>query len=729
MAKSKTPPKSKAAQVPKDKALATETGADMPPVRRWIKEIETAKKAQADWQKKADQIVKRYKDIRGAEDKDTGRKYNALWSLMQTLMPLTYATPPKPYVSRRYNDNDPVARDASGILQRALTYCVDADGVHDALDEANEDFNLVSRGVTWDRYSPLFALRETDDKTYIKDGVEPPDGAELKEDDEGTFFTAFEEKIDEDLVSEHVLYSDFLHGTAAKWTQVPWVARRVPMTRARMMKRFKAKGKFPPLTVDCTDPTKKDVPDTDKGLFAKAEIWELWDKEARKVYWICPDYSDDFLDEQDDPLELVDFFPCPRPAYGTKTNDSLIPQPDYLLWQDIAIELDDVTQRLKLLTEALRVVGVYDRSASESLGRLLKQTSENDMVPVDSWAMFQEKGGLKGAVEFLPIEPIMVVIDKLSVRRASLVQELYEITGVSDIIRGASDPGETATAQTLKGNYANKRLGKRQDRMARMAREGLDIKAQIICKHYSDDKLREISSAEQFITNANNQFDVQRFNAAVALLRSGVTRCFRIKIDERSLAEGDIKDERDERIALLQSVSQFLGPALQMVQQWPESKRMMAELLMFGVRAFPLARSTEATMEAALDQLVQSQPQPQDNGKAAPAGKSQGEVQAELMKAQAAMMRAQAETAAVREEMENNKRHFALKMRELEVTATDSERDASIRLHKIGQDATLRAAQNDTQLRQVENQANFSRAGLHLDAVKAFTAPKPQRAA
>lgn len=725
-----------------NKDIAAETGKDVPPIKRWIAEIEKERKDKdyKAWLEKCQKIVKIYKAA-DKEDEDT-RRYNALWSMQQTLMPLTYASPPKPFIERRYSDKDPIARDASEILQRVLSYEVQCNGVHDALEDANEDFNLTSRGVTWVRYSPIFALRETDEKVYVDESnADEAKDKDIDKDERGDFFLkTFEEKIDEELDTEHVLFSDFFHGKASKWRHVPWVARRVPMTRSMLIKRFgKDKGSKPPLTIDCSD-TKKDATDEEKGYFAKAEIIELWSKQDRKVYWICPDWADDFLDEKDDPLELDDFFPCPRPAYSTKTNDSLLPTPDYQMWQDIAIELDTITQRIKLLTEALRVVGVYDKSMGDVVKRVTSHTAENDMIPVEGWAMMQERGGLTNSIEWFPIEQVMNVLDKLQARRAGLVQELYETTGVSDIIRGASDPNETLGAQKLKGNYANKRLGKRQDKMARMAREKLEIMAQIICTQYSDETIKRISSAEEFMKDEKTGlFNAIRFNQALGLLRVGLLRRFRIRIDERSLAAQDLNEDRDERMMFLQGVAQLVTGFAAMAERFPGGKRLLSTLLMFGVRSFPLARTTEADFEEALKEFAgvdeapgeqQSQQQPADKGK------SPQELDIEAQKVMVQNRRVDAMFEEIKRKYEDDMRKHDIAVQKLQSDWAQFQKDAMIRETKVHTDAALREQQNQNTQQQMLNQHQHEQQRLqrdiqndHVNAVQAFSAPRQQRIA
>lgn len=699
---------------------------EMTPVERWIEEIQLAKDANRPYWDLCDTIIKKYKDDSDFDssqkpESKKERKYNVLWSITQTMQPLVYSHAPKPYVSRKHSDKDSIARDASLTLERTLAYELEGDELHMALKESRDDYILCSRGVIWPKYTPYMKLRKSDDKTYFKNQKDVPEGSDVLTDEQGRnyFHKTYEEKIFEEVDWEHVHYRDFLHGAAAKWRHVPWVARRVPMTRKELIKRFGEKvGKLPPLTIHNkrkgSDSTKTDG-DEAKGMFAKAEVWEIWDKCEGQVIWLCPQHKDRFLDKQEDFLELDGFFPCPMPAYGTKTNESLIPTPDYKLWQDIAIELDEVTWRIKLLTESLRVVGVYDKSMGEIVGRLTKHTRENEMIAVDSWAMFAEKGGLKGAVEFLPVDQIAGVLEKMHGARQRLLAELYDITGVSDIVRGASDPRETAKAQQIKGQFANKRLSTRQEEMMRMAREALEIQSQIICNQYSPETIKMVSSAEQTILNPETQqFDERRFMQAIMLLKSNPLRRFRIKIDEKSLAMPDINDDQQQRMQFVQSISSYLTAATQMMMAAPASGPLLGEILLWAVRGFPLARSEEAGIENAMEKLLGT-PMPQEQKEQPkPTGKSPEELQLEAQK-----LFQQSEIDKGRLELDTQKALFEkqLDQARLEFEKAFKQRELELKEQKQASDAQYQHEQLNAQ-----REAQQTQAGLELGRLQTTAA-------
>jgi hypothetical protein len=271
------------------------------------------------------------------------------------------------------------------------------------------------------------------------------------------------------------------------------VWRIVYMTRDQLVKRFgDKKGKEVALdyvpaqhaqgqqSAGQTDQPKNQV-------FKQARVYEVWDKRTSTVTWISKSYKTP-LDKKNDPMRFPGFFPCPKPMFATNTTGNLEPVPDYVEYQDQANEIDDLTKRLYHLTKALKVVGVYD-SGEAGVQRMLTEGVENQLIPVDTWAAFAEKGGIKGVVDFMPIDKVMEVIQQLTQARASLIQDIYQITGISDIVRGASDPGDTATAQRIKAQFASARLNDMKSEMARFVADTLALVGHVMLEFFKDETL------------------------------------------------------------------------------------------------------------------------------------------------------------------------------------------------------------------------------------------------
>ena len=89
-------------------------------VRHWRGELDRAERAQRDWTRRAAKVVERY---RAEKRIDGRRRFNILWANTEILKPVIYSQTPAPDVRRRYLDDDPVGREASLVLERALSTC------------------------------------------------------------------------------------------------------------------------------------------------------------------------------------------------------------------------------------------------------------------------------------------------------------------------------------------------------------------------------------------------------------------------------------------------------------------------------------------------------------------------------------------------------------------------------------------------------------------------------
>lgn len=583
----------------------------------WKHEIAQAEREFRSYWDRARKITKRYRDDdRGIGNDTAPSRYNVLWSNTQTIGPTLYSRTPKVQVDRRFKDSDPVGRVASHILERATEYSLQSYDFDAVMKATRDDYLLAGRGTAWVRYEPSL---EGDKISY------------------------------QQVACDHVHWRDFLHAPSKQWSHVPWVGRCIYLSRKQLVERF---GSDLGNSIDLDysgseqDDELNQVRKNEK--YRQAKIYEIWDSEEMEVVWVSKSYSADILGRESDPLGLKLFYPTPRPWYATTTTDTLIPVPDYAEYQDQARELDDITQRICLLVDALRVVGVYDVSVP-ALGNLLTGTRSNEMVPVQNWGALAASGGLRGSMEFMSIKEIADALTVLYMARDRIKADLYEITGISDVIRGNSSPVETATAQQIKGQFATLRLADRQRDAQRYARDLIALKAEIISEHFEVDTLAQIAGVPM------SNPDVQMlFFQAVELLRNDALRSFRIDIETDSMVAIDEALDKQKRTEFVQTLGGFLEGAVKASQAMPILTPMMAEALLFLVRGYPAGRSLEASIEQAMGGLQQMAQQAMSTPKQDP----------EMMKVQAQMQMEQAKQQA---QLAEKKAEIGLRQQEAQI--------------------------------------------------------------
>lgn len=648
-------------------------------VQRLLTDISAYNSEFKKWEGRTTKIIRRYRD-----DQNTGTgmtndaaRFNILWSNVQTLVPAVYARLPKADVSRRFGDNDPVGRVASLLIERALDYEIEHyPDYRSSMRHAVEDRFLGGRGVAWVRYDP-----------HIKQQDIPEDGLQITEDVEEGEIRDLNKKggdilsqaaaVDEQpeeieyecAPTDYVHWRDFGHSSARTWEEVTKVWRWVYMSKAAVEERFGSKvAKKIPFNSSPDGLTKYGQREKPND---KAKICELWDKETGKVYWLMENWPQ-LLDERDDPLNLEGFFPCAKPLYATTTSDSLVPVPDFILYQDQANELDILTDRIDGLVKALRVRGVYDAS-QPALQRLLTEGDNNTLIPVDKWMAFSEKGGLRGSIDLLPIETLASALINCYQAQANIKGQIYEITGISDILRGVGAASESATAQQLKGQYAGLRLRAMQESVALFASELLRLKAQIICTKFQPETILRLAAADQM-----SPADQQMIPQALQLMQDSPLRSFRIQVAADSLVQLDEAQNKQERVEFLSAFSNFLREAIPAGQASPEMVPMLMDMVKFGIGGFKQAAIMEGSIDAALQQMIAANAQKAQNPKPSPEmlkiqaqqqmeqAKVQADVQNQQARAQADMqieqMKAQIETQL---EMQRQQHEAQLKLQEL----------------------------------------------------------------
>lgn len=617
-------------------------------VQKWLNHIAAYERTFKKWEGRVEKILKRYRDdSRGYND--TTAKFNVLWSNVQTIVPAVFSRLPKPEVTRRYRDNDPVGRVASIILQRALEFEVEHyPDYKAAMRNAVQDRFLGGRGIAWVRYEPHFGT--------------PDDGVQITEDaDEAEDESAIDQESTEVIEYEcapvdYVHWREFGHTVARTWEEVTAVWRKVYLGRAALVERFgEDLGNKIPLDASPKDDKKVSKSD---DIENQALIYEIWDKESDSAIWLSKSLNR-ILDQRDDPLELENFFPCPRPLFATLTTDSLEPVPDFSLYQDQAKELDSLADKIDGLIKALRVRGVYDASVPE-LVRLFSEGEDNALLPVKNWSAFSEKQGLRGAIDLVDLAPIASALVEAYKAMDQVKQQIYDITGISDIIRGQTNANETATAQQIKGQYASLRLKSMQNEVSEFAQELIQIKAQIMCKHFSPDTLQKLSAVQQMSFE-----DQALIPQALDMLTKDPLISFRIEVAADSMIQADEDQEKKDRMEFLTAAGGFIKQAGEAVMQEPKLTPLIMDMLKFGVTAFKIGRTMEGEFDKVADDLKQQamQPRPPKPDPAMAKVQQDGQLAQSEMQLKQAELQQTAQASQMRLQMEQQRDEHAMQLK------------------------------------------------------------------
>jgi len=623
-------------------------------------------------------IESRYEDDREAMGQDDpsslGGQYkrvNLFYSNTTILKESLYNSLPKPDVSRLHKgefDNDP-SRVAALIVQRGLTYEVHCAKYFDeGMKSAILDRLVPGMGTVWMTFKPP------------------------------------EEGKPEEVAVDFVHWKDLIYEPRRKWEECMWVGRKLHLDHDEAKKRWGERV--------AEMPTQKNnnyiiAPDLiDKG---KVCVIQMWDKAKKEVLHLTEQGT--ILDRVKDPYQLHNFYPCPKPLIASPPTSKFLPLPDYYMAQDQYTQMDTIYARMNLIVEACRVAGIYDASQPE-IGRMLSGT-ENKLIPVDNWAMFAEKGGAKGTIDWFPVEVITGVLQQLVATYGFLKDQLFEVTGMADIIRGSSNQYETLGAQQIKAQFASVRMTAMQRDVAFFVRDSLRIIAELMCQLYTDEKLSAVCGTLP-------QTDQQFVQAALEILRDDFQTKYTIDIEADSLTQADWALEQQQRMELTQTLSQFLASAVPAIESNPALAPLMMQILKFSLVGFKGSAELEGALDSAMAALEQAgglpeKPDPEAAKAQMEAQKMQQELQLAQQKQAGDMQMAQQKAAL---EMQLKQQDMQLRreehIMEMQFQREKHEQEMQFEREKFVVESQKQAIKGAQEMRQ--NEQRFEHERLQDDA-------------
>lgn len=519
-------------------------------VESWLKKVSRAEGAYADYHRLVGDIRKYYRN-------DTHKdKQNIFWSSIETLKPFLYFKQPKPYVERKEKTSDKVQNLACRMLEKALLWNMEQFDFDSVVKYARNDFLLSGSGMLIERYRPEFGV------------ISGADGAPM------------EIKTKEKVVTEYVNPADFIADSekVGIWEECNWFAIRQYMSVGQVLREF---GE------DIGKSLTAELSDKEKTL----EVYEIWDKESGRVLYLSKSCPSRFLKMIGDMWNVTGFFPMPKPLLSATTNDTLIPVPDYVEIKGLLDELDGVTARMEKTMKALKVSGCYDNAFPELASILNKEVT---LVALSDFDRLKAAGGIKNIVDFMPVEQYVTALQTLAARRQDIVSALYELTGVSNIMRGSSAAGETATAVVKKTNFGTLRNQDRQNDMQKFISELFRIKAEMICGQFDSETLLSFLPESE-------QMQPEAF-AAVKLLKTSKLRGMVLGIEsDVTYAESD---KAQKNIETVTAIHKMISEAFDIVSKQPALLELYRQMIGGMAASLSNARPYESVLESCFSKIA-----------------------------------------------------------------------------------------------------------------------------
>jgi len=655
----------------------------------WADELKQSGKMLDRFHKQGTRVVERYLDYRGdvgdigIERAGTNFRLNLFHSNVKTQQDMMYGNLPIVEANRTNADaNDDVARVAAEMMERILNLDIQAKG---------QSYDSVLRSVLQDRLLPGLGCA----RLRYEAEFEEVEIAEVKDMmgmviQEATTETRL---VSEDAPVEYYHWQDVRWGWSRSFAEIPWIAYRSYLSKEQVEERFSKEiaNELKYKKQKISDDDSFGGEDTNDSPWQKAEVWEIWDKETKKVMWWA-DGANSLLDKKDDPLKLSNFFPCPPLFLANPTTSLYVPVSDFHLSQDLYNEVDILQTRISIITEAVKVVGVYDAS-EEGVKRMLNEGVENDLIPVDNWALFGEQGGLKGAIDWMPMMDIVNTLRELMQIRDQTIALLQQTSGMNDLMRGGLQNQYEGVGQSqIKAQFGSVQIQSLQDQFAQFASDLMQIKAEIISRHFDPQTIAKLA-------NMQFSYDADKIPQSVELLKNPEECHIRIKIRPETMAMIDQAKLKADRTEFLNAMATFMQSAAPLLQAEPDSMPYMLKMLQWAMAGFKGSSEIEAVLDKAVDGAIQKlkqkaqQPEKPDPQQELEKAKIQGEMQKIQAKAQSDMQIRQQDLQA---DMQTAMASHQAKMAEIAAT------------HEARMTEIMIKGQYDTQKTQTDTEANMT---------------------
>jgi hypothetical protein len=571
--------------------------------RRWIKAVKKASQDHFDQAKEAWDEYELFEN----------RPYPIYWSSVKTLEPAYYSRTPKILTEREFGIHDPVALTASLIAERVGKHLI-----------GESDFDAVMQKVVLDF---IHADKATAQVTYTADFKEEEARVEIAQLEDGSFINAKTQEVFDGDVSQDDLglfanemqkvpynqrvravecsYDEILHSPEAKSeSEIKEKAYYFLMDRQEAERRF---GKDVASKINWK--TKREAMSKEVGTEASRDLteivgeyiegWECWYLPDAWVCWVSDQYQDGFLDQKDDPYGLKGFFPSPPFIISSRPSKTMYPTSAFQHLKACADQLHDAAERVTQLSAGAKRRALVD-GADEDLIAALNSSEEGEYVAMTNLAKIVEKGGIENSVLWVPIGELVKAITELSNLQDKFKNEFFEWFGVPDILRGATDPLETASAQEIKSSAAHDRFKFQKKQIATLARDLIEMMTDLALAVYNEDLLKQIAGFD-FMTPEHQG----RWDAALQMLRDPKVRVVRLAIDTDTMSFVDEQQRAYKTQQAAQVLTNGLDKVYKMLEMSPDYAAVGLQALLLSLNAISPGKEFEDSVKKSVNALIE----------------------------------------------------------------------------------------------------------------------------
>ena len=556
----------------------------------WKQQIESAKEAHKKYFNDAEDCQKEYTA--------QGKNYNIFYSNVQTLDSNLCINNPKPDIQRRFlkkMDADKLKSntyaEVARILSGAVEYVVDVSNVDAIMKKDVHNSDVVGRGVAWIEYNPTISV-----------------------DENGEEYVSFR-----DIHLDSLKYDEYLCSSAECEADVWWKARRHLLTRKDIYERFGYSTDDSELQYSPGNGKDNDT------VLKRGEVWEIWDKNDKKRIFILMNHRNhELLDETDDPYKLESFFPCDELGYIYE-NNSIVPVPEYMIYEKQAKLVEVIEKKIAQVQDAIKYV-IVTGSQDKSVANTITAARHGDVISIQS---NDAPNGVASMLTTVPFVDAVNMIESLEALKERTKQNIYDITGISDLMRGMSDPRETATAQQIKGVFGSLRFQDRQMQVQEHRKRIYRIIAEIVAEHYDPETLAEMTCtylptemekqtkeleikklqatgqevSQDVIDSYNSIVNQPTWDMVIGVLRSDRLRNYTVDVETTATA---FDDHEQQQAAVDKLTQTYIGMAELAEKLSPELLKGFVPIIRMNLAQCKLSSAIGRQLEEALDAAYKS---------------------------------------------------------------------------------------------------------------------------
>ena len=488
--------------------------------KAWLARLTKEKKAHDKFRSRGREVEKIY------NSKEDNQYVPLYWQVCNVQHVGVYSAQPIADVSPRNEKDDPTMKLVARMIQRGLQYCISHPSFDFNYNRSVDDYLAMALGTIRVKIDSVINKTPTGEVNLFNQ--------EQMEESVG----------DQTIRWEYCSWERFGWQPCNSWENCNFIYFRHPMTQAEIRKKF---GRTVAASKDANLPA-----DQDSWLAQTFDIYEVWDRTARKVLFIA-EGEDMPLQIVDDPLELLDFYPIPMPMMMNLPSSELIPKPDYDFIKHYDSELNRLQERRMSLLEQIKSAGAYDKGLPELAGMM--DLEDGELIAIQNLiGRLAAAGGKTDFIFWLPIQEKVEALAQLTQQITFVKAQVDSILGIADIVMGTTKASESATAQDIKGRWVGIRLTRKRECVQYTIREMLRIMSQLFGSHITPENLMRMTQ-------------MKMTEEMMGIFKNDTLMDFMIDIETDSTVAKDEIEERTTQQEMLNGVSQFSQAVMPMVSQ------------------------------------------------------------------------------------------------------------------------------------------------------------------